>query len=103
MRATMADIAPTQVGSSSRSNRAVGMAREWRNEILRALDVHDYSYVDWPYGPTALTPDQEPPCTRPRTGPLSSGPDRNGHRPAAPANHHLGRSRRAAAGRETGR
>ena len=24
-------------------------------------DVNDYSFVDWLYGPTALTPEQEPP------------------------------------------
>lgn len=37
-----------------------GKKREWRNEVLRARDTHDYSFVDWLYGPTALTPDQEP-------------------------------------------
>lgn len=37
-----------------------GPQREWRNEVLRSRDVHDYEYVDWLYGPTALTPDQEP-------------------------------------------
>jgi 3-hydroxybenzoate 6-monooxygenase len=38
-----------------------GDKRDWRNNVLRAHDVHDYAYVDWLYGPTALTPDQEPP------------------------------------------
>lgn len=38
-----------------------GEKREWRNEVLRSRDTHDYSYIDWLYGPTALTPDQEPP------------------------------------------
>jgi len=36
-----------------------GEKRERRNEILRARDTYDYSFVDWLYGPTALTPDQE--------------------------------------------
>jgi salicylate hydroxylase len=36
-----------------------GERRERRNEILRARDTYDYSFVDWLYGPTALTPDQE--------------------------------------------
>lgn len=38
-----------------------GLEREWRNQVLRARDIHDYRYVDWLYGPTALTPGQEPP------------------------------------------
>jgi 2-polyprenyl-6-methoxyphenol hydroxylase-like FAD-dependent oxidoreductase len=38
-----------------------GLARLQRNAILRARDTHDYSFIDWIYGPTALTPDQEPP------------------------------------------
>jgi 3-hydroxybenzoate 6-monooxygenase len=36
-----------------------GMRRERRNEILRARDTYDYSFVDWLYGPTALTPEKE--------------------------------------------
>lgn len=40
--------------------------RELRNAVLRARDVHDYGFVDWLYGPTALTPDQEPPMFEPR-------------------------------------
>jgi 3-hydroxybenzoate 6-monooxygenase len=40
--------------------------RELRNEVMRARDVHDYGFVDWLYGPTALTPDQEPPMFEPR-------------------------------------
>jgi salicylate hydroxylase len=36
-----------------------GDKRLRRNEILRARDTYDYSFVDWLYGPTALTPDQE--------------------------------------------
>jgi 3-hydroxybenzoate 6-monooxygenase len=43
-----------------------GEQREVRNALLRARDVHDYSFVDWLYGPTALTPDQEPPMFEPR-------------------------------------
>lgn len=35
-----------------------GEKRLWRNEVMRSRDVHDYSFVDWLYGPTALTPDQ---------------------------------------------
>lgn len=34
-------------------------ARLWRNEVLRERPVDDYSYVDWLYGPTALTPEEE--------------------------------------------
>ncbi|MEU6320706.1 FAD-dependent oxidoreductase [Streptomyces sp. NPDC047009] len=47
-----------------------GVAREQRNVLLRARDTYDYSFVDWLYGPTALTPDEEPPMFRPI--PLSS-------------------------------
>ncbi|MFG3021578.1 FAD-dependent oxidoreductase [Streptomyces sp. NPDC048254] len=37
-----------------------GFAREQRNVLLRARDTSDYSFTDWLYGPTALTPDEEP-------------------------------------------
>jgi 3-hydroxybenzoate 6-monooxygenase len=37
-----------------------GEQRERRNEILRARDPGDYSFVDWLYSITALTPAQEP-------------------------------------------
>lgn len=37
-----------------------GEERLARNEILRRRDVHDYSFVDWIYGPTALFPGDEP-------------------------------------------
>ncbi|MQY33806.1 3-hydroxybenzoate 6-hydroxylase [Streptomyces sp. RB17] len=47
-----------------------GVAREQRNVLLRARDSYDYSFVDWLYGPTALTPDEEPPMFTPV--PLSS-------------------------------
>ncbi|WP_432180945.1 hypothetical protein [Streptomyces sp. NBC_00063] len=42
-----------------------GVPREQRNALLRARDTYDYSFVDWLYGPTALTPDQEPPMFTP--------------------------------------
>ncbi len=38
-----------------------GAKRERRNEILRGRDVRDYSFVDWLYSVTALTPAEEPP------------------------------------------
>jgi 3-hydroxybenzoate 6-monooxygenase len=37
-----------------------GTRRRQRNAILRARDTCDYSFTDWIYGPTALTPDHEP-------------------------------------------
>jgi salicylate hydroxylase len=37
-----------------------GEKRERRNEILRARDPRDYSFVDWLYSITALTPAEEP-------------------------------------------
>ncbi|WP_443034084.1 FAD-dependent monooxygenase [Streptomyces sp. CA2R106] len=47
-----------------------GTARQERNTLLRARDTRDYAFTDWLYGPTALTPDQEPPMFTPV--PLSS-------------------------------
>jgi salicylate hydroxylase len=38
-----------------------GEKRTRRNEILRARDPRDYSFVDWLYSVTALTPAEEPP------------------------------------------
>ncbi|MGD0558748.1 MAG: FAD-dependent monooxygenase [Streptosporangiaceae bacterium] len=38
-----------------------GDKRLLRNEMLRARDTYDYGFVDWLYGSTALTPEQEPP------------------------------------------
>ena len=38
-----------------------GAKRRQRNAILRARGTRDYSFTDWIYGPTALTPGQEPP------------------------------------------
>ena len=37
-----------------------GVERLQRNEILRARSTYDYTFTEWIYGPTALTPDQEP-------------------------------------------
>ncbi|WP_246075680.1 hypothetical protein [Nonomuraea terrae] len=42
-----------------------GVARLRRNTLLRARDTHDYSFTDWIYGPTALTPEEEPPMFTP--------------------------------------
>ena len=47
-----------------------GLARLQRNKVLRERDTYDYAYTDWLYGPTALTPDQEPSLSP--TFPLSS-------------------------------
>ncbi|MFC4466828.1 FAD-dependent oxidoreductase [Streptomyces xiangluensis] len=38
----------------------VAVEREQRNAVMRARDTYDYSFMDWIYGATALTPDQEP-------------------------------------------
>ncbi len=35
--------------------------REWRNDVLKSRDIYDYTYVDWLFGPTALTLEQEAP------------------------------------------
>jgi 2-polyprenyl-6-methoxyphenol hydroxylase-like FAD-dependent oxidoreductase len=37
-----------------------GAAREQRNKLLRARDTYDYSFIDWLYATTALTPHDEP-------------------------------------------
>jgi len=37
-----------------------GMKRLQRNALLRSRDTYDYAFTDWIYGPTALTPGQEP-------------------------------------------
>ncbi|WP_256256880.1 FAD-dependent oxidoreductase [Nonomuraea pusilla] len=42
-----------------------GARRLRRNALLRGRDVHDYSFVDWIFGPTALTPEDEPEMFRP--------------------------------------
>ena len=36
-----------------------------RNALLRARDTRDYSFTDWLYSTTALTPDEEPALFRP--------------------------------------
>ncbi|MGW4031018.1 FAD-dependent oxidoreductase [Streptomyces sp. NPDC004838] len=38
----------------------VGIKREQRNAVLRARRTDDYAFMDWIYGPTALTPGEEP-------------------------------------------
>ncbi|RYP87721.1 FAD-binding protein [Nocardioides guangzhouensis] len=38
-----------------------GVPRRQRNQVLRERDTYDYTYTDWIYGRTALTPGQEPP------------------------------------------
>lgn len=48
-----------------------GLRREQRNAVLRARDTYDYTYTDWIYGPTALSPVDEPPPYPVRS--LSSG------------------------------
>ena len=42
-----------------------GEQRDRRNQILRARDPHDYSFIDWLYSTTALTPAEEPEMFRP--------------------------------------
>ncbi|MFD7875826.1 FAD-dependent monooxygenase [Streptomyces sp. NPDC059766] len=58
-----------------------GVPREQRNALLRARATADYSFVDWLYGPTALTPDREPPMFEPI--PLSSATPRTAARGTA--------------------
>ena len=38
-----------------------GAQRDRRNAVLRARETTDYTFVDWLYSITALTPEQEPP------------------------------------------
>ncbi|MEV0616712.1 FAD-dependent oxidoreductase [Nonomuraea sp. NPDC050404] len=61
-------VRPLHCGRVQRTARAWGNLwhhdgdeREWRNAVLRERDVHDYGYVDWLFGPTALTPGDLPP------------------------------------------
>jgi salicylate hydroxylase len=42
-----------------------GVRRLQRNAILRSRDTYDYSFTDWIFGPTALSPEQEPPLYTP--------------------------------------
>ncbi|MFE3021648.1 FAD-dependent monooxygenase [Streptomyces sp. NPDC059256] len=37
-----------------------GVERLQRNALLRSRDTYDYTFTDWIYGPTALTPEEEP-------------------------------------------
>jgi 2-polyprenyl-6-methoxyphenol hydroxylase-like FAD-dependent oxidoreductase len=37
-----------------------GLLRLQRNKVLRDRDPYDYTYTEWIYGPTAVTPEQEP-------------------------------------------
>ena len=58
-----------------------GLARLQRNVVLRARDTYDYSFVDWVFGPTALTPEEEPEMFRPvplDSADLQVEPDRAG-------------------------
>lgn len=56
-----------------------GEDRLSRNAIMRDLDVHDYGFTDWIYGPTALAPVEEPamftpiPLSSARTGRAEKG------------------------------
>lgn len=47
-----------------------GTERAQHNVLLRARDTYDYSFIDWLYATTALTPGGEP--ERFTTIPLSS-------------------------------
>lgn len=42
-----------------------GEKRQWRNTVMRERDAHDYGFVDWLYGPTAMTPDELSPMFQP--------------------------------------
>ena len=37
-----------------------GPKQAWRNQVLLDRGEHDYSFLDWLYGPTALTPRRNP-------------------------------------------
>jgi salicylate hydroxylase len=37
-----------------------GIPRRQRNVLLRTRDTYDYTYTDWIFGSTALTPEEEP-------------------------------------------
>ncbi|HEX6760579.1 MAG TPA: FAD-dependent monooxygenase [Propionibacteriaceae bacterium] len=50
-----------------------GSYREWRNRVLLERDIYDYSFIDWLYGPTALTPEQEPPMFTPLKAEVPAG------------------------------
>jgi salicylate hydroxylase len=44
-----------------------GVQRLRRNQFLCARDTYDYSFIDWLYGATALTPQDEPEMFTPMT------------------------------------
>jgi salicylate hydroxylase len=52
-----------------------GEQRQRRNEILRARDTRDYSFVDWLSSVTALIPAEEPPLFQiiPLDTPVTAG------------------------------
>ena len=68
-----APLAAYEAVRPEHGRRVVETARDWgdlwhldgekceqRYAILRARNTYDYSFVDWIFGPTALTPEQEP-------------------------------------------
>ena len=57
-------------GRGASCGTSTASRRLQRNALLRARDTYDYSYADWIYGPTALTPDEIPPMYK--TVPLDS-------------------------------
>ena len=67
-----------------------GEQRDRRNKILRARDPYDYSFTDWLYSTTALTPAQEPamftpiPLTPEPQPPPPSSPSRSSAPSAGP-------------------
>lgn len=46
----------------------VGDKRDWRNEVLKSRQIDDYSFVDWLYTRTAMTPEEEMPMFPAWTG-----------------------------------
>jgi hypothetical protein len=53
-----------------------GPKRAWRNQVLLDRDEHDYSFLDWLYGPTPLTPRRNRRCSpRSRTTRSLPAPD----------------------------
>ncbi|MFF0449589.1 FAD-dependent monooxygenase [Streptomyces sp. NPDC004609] len=68
-----AALAAYEAARPEHCRRVVTTARRWgelwhhdginrlrRNALLRSRDTYDYTFTDWIYGPTALTPEQEP-------------------------------------------
>ncbi|HET8601803.1 MAG TPA: FAD-dependent oxidoreductase [Segeticoccus sp.] len=52
-----------------------GVKRLWRNAVMRARDPKDYAFVDWLYGPTALTPELLAPMFDPANAPTVEVPE----------------------------